>query len=445
MSLINQLKNIPDIDVIEKDADTILNNLVTVYQNEYKAQTGKDKTLYQGERDAILLKTATLKFYQLMIYIELLFKQNFLKYAKGTSLDNIAATRHSETRKGAEYALVPMKFKFYQALEDDYTIPAGTRVTAGDNIYFTINEDVVVNAGESEIKNTFTCMTSGAIGNGYKPGTINTLADPLSEVISVENTEISQGGADKQSDDSLTEITYNAPEGYAVAGPKPAYEFHAKKFSTNIKDVVAYRPKEEFELLYKFTDNEQEITETGHTQDFVFNQETFTNIQEYTTQNGMITINFKKPVSSIELKHPIGGLVKIVSLLQNAEIPTDTFLQALEDYMNADDIRPITDKVECEAPQVKDYEIEIEYWINIDDKQNSSLIQNKVNTAVEEYKIWQGEKLNRDINPDELIFRVKKAGAKRLKVVKPEFIKLSEIELAKCTNVKITYKGLESE
>ena len=112
--------------------------------------------------------------------------------------------------------------------------------------------------------------------------------------------------------------------------------------------------------------------------------------------------------------------------------------------VNSDEIRPLTDKVTIKSPDVIDYKVEFDYYINKADEININSIKAKVQTAVNEYVEWQKNKLGRDIIPDELIKRLKLAGVKRTVITSPVYKKLEPHQFAKCnTNVVINYLGVE--
>ena len=62
-----------------------------------------------------------------------------------------------------------------------------------------------------------------------------------------------------------------------------------------------------------------------------------------------------------------------------------------------------------------------------------------------DYVAWQQAKIGRDINPDELIKRVRDAGAGRIlhTTLTPAFKTLTKAQVAQCSSVTVTFKGLE--
>lgn len=75
---------------------------------------------------------------------------------------------------------------------------------------------------------------------------------------------------------------------------------------------------------------------------------------------------------------------------------------------------------------------------------NAYTIQANVKQAVESYQTWQ-RKIGRDIDPAELIMRVREAGAKRPKLTAPVDTKVSEIQVAKMASCNIVYGGIEDD
>lgn len=64
--------------------------------------------------------------------------------------------------------------------------------------------------------------------------------------------------------------------------------------------------------------------------------------------------------------------------------------------------------------------------------------------AVDSFQVWQ-RKLGRDVNPTELIARMRKAGAKRVKLTAPGDIVIPKTGLPRCDGVTLTYGGLEDD
>lgn len=307
-------------------------------------------------------------------------KMNLLAYAKGDYLDHLGALLDVE-RIPAKAAQVTVK---YALSTDDigsaYTIPKGTRVTnKAGTTYFAVDEDTVIPAGETSCLVHATCTETGDAGNGFKVGSLNRQVDPLPFIAGVSNTTVSAGGNDEESDDSYRERIHEAPESFSDAGSLGAYEFFAKSANADIIDV--------------------------------------------------------------NVSSPAAGEVQIVPLLSGGEIPEQEVLDDVLEVCNAEKVRPLTDKVTAKAPTTVSYDINASYYINTDDKSQSTSIQNAVTKAVSEYVLWQKSRLGRDIDPSKLYEMMVQAGAKKVTVTSPVIKTLQQTELAVAGKVTVNFLG----
>ena len=351
-------------------------------KDEYQKLTGEAADLQEGETISMLIKATATLLGQGFQFVEREGKKDLLKYATGDALDNLGVIRSIE-RKPARAATCRLKFTLVEAQSSAVSISVGTRVRAASkNIFFSTSEYAEIPAGQLSVTVSATCTEVGVDGNGIEAGRINRLVDTTSNayIESVENIDASSGGADIESDDDFTRRIYNAPGGYSVAGPEKAYIYHTLAARSDIGDVLVTTPS--------------------------------------------------------------ACNIKIYVLLQDGSIPSETILNEIKEYLNAEEIRPLTDNVEVVAPLETDYSIDVDYYIDQDDSALAVSIQTAVNKAVDEYKVWQ-RKLGRDINPSELIYRMVQAGAKRVQVRNPAFLKLDKNQLAKLTDSSVHYKGLE--
>lgn len=444
MSNIEELNNTPTVTLIDTNVDNLMARAVQSYENEYKKQTGEDLTLMPADKNRILLQTAVYLVMMNLIASDTMYKQGTLKDATGDSLDAVGATRGSVKRPEPQYAIVTEKYIFDGALSEQRTIPKGNRVSVGE-VYFETTEETIVSIGTSEVTLTLKCTESGIIGNGYLPGTITTHTDSLAWVKSVTNIETSQGGTDPDDDDYTRKI-YNTPEGYSVAGPTTAYITKSKEFSDSIQDVCVITPDDSIDIEYTYNNGTNNVTETKSVDIAAGTIDISSgNVSSYVVDlSGVeIDLNFTTAVKSMKLKFTRGGIVEIYPLLTGSQIPNSAFLSELKESLSSDTERPLTDKVETKAPSEKTYSINFEYYIDKVDSSTVESIKSNVNSAVINYQSWQKNKLGKDINPDELIKLVKEAGAKRLVLTSPVYNNLEPFEVAKCTSVSVTYKGLE--
>lgn len=381
--MLESIDNLPDISFIDNltlvDVQALLLN---AFYDNYKAITGKKITLARADPYRIMMLSAAQVIYQGLQQIDKAGKMNFLKYAYGDYLKNLAALKRV-TAHEPEKAQVKVRWKLAEPREAATPIPAGSRVTADYAVYFETIDYAEIAPGETEIILMMYCTEPGEEGNNYMPGELSVLVDPVAFIDSVANIETTAKGTGEESDQSIAERTYLAPSSFSTAGPDDAYIYHAKSYSQEVGDVL--------------------------------------------------------PTS------PTPGVVDIRFILKDGGIPSETMIAGMEEYLQQRSKRPLTDKVEVAAPDVVTYSVDFTYFINASDMSSATQIQSQIQQAVQEYELWQCTRIGRDINPDELMACLKKTGIKRADIRQPVFKVLEDTEVAKVTSTNIIYGGIEND
>lgn len=384
--LLKSVLDLPDISFIENDTlDAMMQRLVGNYEKRYKEVTGKTVSLGAADPARIQLYAVALDLYQIEQYVDRAGKQDLLKYSYGGFLDNLAAGRRV-TRRPAASARTTLRFALSATKTYASAIPAGTRVTNGDGVYFKTLEYSEVPAGDSYVDVEAECTTPGVAGNGFLAGQVNLLADPLPYVEKAANVSTSEGGTDLEDDLSLAERTYLAPSGFSTAGPQDAYTYWTKTRNTDVGSV--------------------------------------------------------RPVSN-----QAAGTVTVYVLMRDGTLPGAEVLADLTEFLKDREIRPMTDLVTVSAPTVKSFSITLTYYIARSNQASASAIQGQVDAAIADFITWQTTEIGRDINQTELIRRVREAGAKRVVVTAPEFTTVAATEVAQLAKngLAVTYGGLEDD
>lgn len=383
MALIDELKNLPDVSFIDGvTLDSIQAQMVEDYQAKYQELTGNAAALQRADPVALILYACSVQLYQAFLYVDRAGKMDLLKYSYGEYLDHLAALR-GITREPAKPAVCTVRFTLSAERNFAVSIPAGTRVSDGAN-YFATNEYAEVPAGDLYIDVLCTCQDGGTAANGILPGGINTLVDPIAYMDTVANVDETAGGTDVEDDETLAGRIYLAPSAYSVAGPEDAYRYHVMTFNSSISDVYV-----------SSTDND--------------------------------------------------GEVLIEFLVGDGEIPGSALMQSLSDYLQNQNIRPLTDHVVVQAPETVSFDINVTYYINRSDSARATAIQADVAAAVDEFTAWQQAKIGRDINPDRLVSMMLAAGAKRVIVTSPGYTSILKTSVARVSTKTVTYGGLEDD
>ena len=381
---VKELKDFPEVSFIDgMPIEDIQDYYLTAMQEKYKELTGKELVMHEADPIRLVAYANCLLLYQIAQYADRAGKMALLKYSYGDYLENIGALKGISRTNGAS-ARTTLRFTLSAKRPGVTVIPAGTRVTASDGVYFKTVDVLEIPAGDMTGEVNAECREAGAKGNGYKCGSLKVLVDPVAYIEKVENVTTSEGGADLESDENLAERIYLAPSSWSTAGPDDAYEFWVRTFDPAISDVSVYSD--------------------------------------------------------------IPGEVDICFILNDGQLPTQSVLDELERYLMEEEIRPLTDKVIVSAPDVEAYGVDFTYYINRSDRTRASVINDQVQTAVQDYIIWQKKRIGRDINPDQLRKMVISAGAKRLDIRSPDFRRISRRSIALLdTDASMVYGGVEDD
>ncbi|SHM81939.1 Phage-related baseplate assembly protein [Anaerosporobacter mobilis DSM 15930] len=379
---LDELVNLPEVSFIDNiTIDELLESFIADFNDMNSQLEGKATVLSQTSPFRLLINATTSILYQILVKVDATGKRNTIKYSYSEFLDMLASFKKC-VRKEAQKAYCTERFYLDESKEFAITIPQGTRVTQG-SIFFETTEAAEIAAGDTYVDVTVYCTEPGENGNNIYAGEISTLVDPIPYIAKVDNQTATSGGSDKESDDSLADRTFMAPSTYSVAGSVDSYEANAKAFSEDVIDV--------------------------------------------------------------KVDTPSAGTVDIRILLSGGEIPDTNVISKMQDYLSADDKRPLTDNVIVAAPDQVEYSIDVKYWIRKSDSNKAVKIQQDVETAVENFVTWQKSKIGRDITDSELIKLIMAAGAKRCVITSPAYKVIEDNQIAKLTTKNVVYGGLEND
>ncbi|MCM3141294.1 baseplate J/gp47 family protein [Brevibacillus sp. MER 51] len=369
------LTSLPQIQFIDVDAEKTTNEIIAIYEGL------AGRTLYPADPIRLFLTALAQIIIQQRVLINENAKQNLLRYAEDAILDHMGAL-YKVPRLEAAPARTTQRIVLSAPLSSSMIIPAGTLFgpDGGNGLYFETEKSMEIPAGSLSGSVEVICTTPGVIGNGFLPGQINTLIEPLPFVQSVANLSVTAGGADRETNDAYRERIHIAPESFSVAGPDGAYRFWASSASQLIVDV--------------------------------------------------------------SVTNPTPGVVKIIPLLAGGGLPTQEILDAVFAKCSPADKRPFTDHVTVAAPTVKKYNLAFTYWIAMSRAAEAAAIQTAVNAAVQSYTLWQKSALGRDINPSELTRLLMQAGAHHVSIVSPTHTDVPFDQVAIAETVTVTYGGL---
>lgn len=381
--MITEIANLPEVSFIdEKTLDDVQEEMVSDYEKKYRELTGKTLKLRRADPETLKLYACSVQLYHMLLHIDMAGKMDLLKYAYGEFLDNLGALR-GVTRLPAYPAKCTVRFTLSAQQTSVISIPEGTRVSNGDNLYFATDELAEIQIGSMSVDVPCTCLSAGEEGNNLMAGALNILVDRLAYIAKVSNVDATSGGSDIEDDDDFADRIYLAPSGYSVAGPRDAYVFHTQSYSAAIGDV--------------------------------------------------------------EVSSPTPGDVVVRFLMKDGEMPTDSLLNEVKEHLDGDTIRPLTDRVSVIKPTGQEFDITVKYFVAKTNRDTAVSIQSAVSAAVQDYIAWQTRTIGRDINPSVLVQMMVDAGAKRIEVTSPDFTVVPTGSVARIREQAVTYGGVEDD
>ncbi len=337
------------------------------------------ETLQPAQVERLILNVIAYRENVLKLAINEAAKQNLLAFAKDEKLDHLG-TLLGIKRLSAQPALTTLRFEFQELLPIEILIPKGTQVRSSDGkVVFQTKEDVNVKIGSEYVDVLAECTEAGIIGNGYEAGTINELVNPLPYVSKVYNVTITTGGADIEDDDNFRSRIQLAPESFSNAGSKGAYIYWAKTAHQDIVDVAVESPEP--------------------------------------------------------------GVVNVYPLLKGGVIPGEEIISLVEETLNADKVRPLTDKVQVLPPEPVNFDINVDLYIY---KGYTPLVNSIKAEAEDRLKVYADKlknKLGMDIVPEQIVDLLQSIpGVYRAVVKSPsecQVLPLSQVAVANLITVNI--------
>ena len=375
----------PDIEFLETDTETILSNMIALYE-EIQKDAGRDN--YQvrpASPERLFISWMAAVVVQQRILINEIAKMNVPRYAAKSEnevyLDNLAELFRDTQRLPASPASAIFRFYLSEPQQQSTIIPAGTRISFDGVIIFSTSEVLEIKAGETSGDVEAVCTQPGTVGNGLVAGQVREIVDLYDHYQKAENITTTSGGAEKEDNASYYERMRESMESFSTAGPINAYIYWAKSVSAAVSDVA---------------------------------------------------------VSS-----PVPGIVDVRVLLQDGQEATEAILEEIKEALNADDIRPLTDTITVSVPDRMEFSVDVTFYIPQSSSESAAMIEAAVRDAVDNFITWQTAKMGRDINPSYLVQMMMEAGAKRVEVREPEFQTVTDMEVGRLKTKTVLNGGLE--
>lgn len=382
MAEIEELAGLPGVSFAEEMSLKEWETLLLDnYRARYREITGEDAVLHDADPVVLCMRSTAALCAQLAELLNYRGRSQLLRYAQGAALDELAAL-YGLVRKEPERAVVKLRFTVSEPQAGAVAVPLGTRARTEGGVYFNTVEYGQIPAGEQSVVVKAQAEQAGTGANGLAPGAVRLMVDPIAYLRSVENVEETAGGTDAESDEELTRRVYLAPSTFSTAGPADAYEYYARAWRNDVADVKVYSPAPD--------------------------------------------------------------LVNICFMLEGGVRPGPADEEGMTEYMRQDIPRPVCDLVTCMGPEEVGYTIDVHYTVGRSRAKTITAVQNAVEAAVEEYRAWQ-RVLGRDIEPLELLARLRQAGAKHCVLAAPQAAAVGKTQIARCDGCSVIFDGVEED
>ncbi len=347
-------------------------------------ENGVSEELYPGDERRIFGEALVALLVGLFNSVNDSCRQRLLRYARGEVLDAIGDTR-GVTRIQAVPATATERFSVATPISDNIVIPEGTRVTCDYDHYFATVQTVVLPAGSSYVDVEVVATVGGDGYNDISAGALNVLVDQIPYIDTVENLTATSGGSATEEDDTYRERIRTSTATVSVAGPAQAYRYWALTADPTISDA--------------------------------------------------------------DVDSPEPGVVMITPICYGGAIPDATLLAKVLAICSADDVRPLTDLVQVQAPDTESFDIELTYYTTAADESACIEAVEGDGGAIDRYIYWQSSALGRDINPDQLRklilapnWESSLTGATRVTITSPTWAEIGRTTVAKFSgNLTVTH------
>lgn len=364
---------LPIPEFIPRDAETIIGET----KADYEARTGR--TLEPAQVEQLLLNSFNYRELLVRNQAQDAAKQNLLAFSRFPVIDYLGEFL-GVFRLPAQAAQTTLLLTLVEG-HGDIVIPSGLRVRTSDGrAVFELIQDYAVLTADDTVSVTAIAQTSGVLSNDYALGTISVILDPQPYLATAENTTVSEGGSDEETDDQFRERIRIAPNRFSNAGPIKAYKFWAASASPLIIDVAVP----------------------------------------------------ENPV--------VPGTVRVYPLVEGLATTPSEILDAVEAILDADKIRPLSDTVEVISPTAVNTAITV--GLILYDWAVQADVLPVVQSNLEAFRDGRRKLLGQDIIIDQIKAACMIDGVYKANVSSPSAdVVIAEIEFANITAITATVTG----
>jgi phage-related baseplate assembly protein len=369
------MRALPAPEFVKVDPAAIEAALVARYEEK------SGKTLYPAQVERLFIDQVAYSQSLAMMAIQHAGEQLLVRFSSGPILDYLGELVGTP-RLLAKSARCSIRFTVPVVAALPLLIQAGTQVTSQDGrLVFITDADATIEAGQTQVQTSATCLTASEVGNGWAAGQISVMPDPPIEGLVASNVTVSVGGADDEQDDPYKERIILAPEAYTNAGSRGSYRYHALSVHQSIIDVAVHGP-----------DDGQ-----------------------------------------------LDGHVAVYPLTASG-LPTSDMLTLVHDSLSGEKRRPLCDTVHALAPGLVAYTIQASLTFYATTDRVGAMAQ--AQAAAEAWAADRRAGLGRDIVPEQLTAVLQVPGVYRAALVLPALTVVQSHQWANCTSIVLTDAGV---
>lgn len=243
---LDALAELPFPQLFTRDADVLRARYIAWFEE------ATDRTLYPVQVEMILIDMLAYVMSLVGEEAQATAQQHLVAKAAVVGLAQLGANR-STPQLPAATAVTTMRFSLTQVRPANVLVDAGTRVSAGSGglVFLTLAPAVIV-AGALFAEVPALASQAGVVGNGFLPGQIATVLDPIAGVTAA-NTVASEGGADVEDTELWRLRIANAFDRVSTGGSRGWYRETTMGVSSAIVDVAVIRPQPCYVDIYPLT------------------------------------------------------------------------------------------------------------------------------------------------------------------------------------------------
>lgn len=243
---LDSLAAVPVPVLFTRDPDVLKARYVTWFE------TQTNRTLYPAQVEMLLIEALAYAMSLLAEEGQIAAEEHLVAKATRAGLVALGANRSTPPLPAAT-ARTTIRFSIDVARPANVLVDAGSRVSAeAGGLIFTTLAPAVIVAGALFAEVPAEAAEAGDVGNGYLPGQVTTMLDPVAGVAAA-NTVTSEGGADPEEAELYRLRVANAFDRVSPGGGLGWYTETAVGVSSAIIDVAVIRPAPCYVDIYPLT------------------------------------------------------------------------------------------------------------------------------------------------------------------------------------------------